>query len=130
MKKWVSRIVKTYDKQLKGAISQASDNNRNYHWTLTIRLTNCDMQHSWVITLVDTSQPISRVLSGTVIHLGHISLYASSNLPVFNASNALTSSQGLEERTPIWSCSEWGLPCRSYRTISPLLLSIKRHNPT
>jgi len=59
------------------------------------------------------SQPISRVLSRTVIHLGHTLLHASSNLPVFNASNALTPSLRLKERTPIWSCSEWGLPCRS-----------------
>ena len=49
------------------------------------------------------SRPISRVLSWTVIHLGQMSPFASSNLPVPNAGRAI--------REPIWSCSEWGLPC-------------------
>lgn len=49
------------------------------------------------------SQPISRVLSWTVIHLGQASPLASSNLPVSNAGDA--------SWKPIWSCSEWGLPC-------------------
>jgi len=50
------------------------------------------------------SQPISRVLSWTAIHLGQTSPFASSNLPVSNAGHAIWK--------PIWSCSEWGLPCR------------------
>ena len=49
------------------------------------------------------SQPISRVLSWTVIHLGQASPLASSNLPVSDAGDA--------SWKPIWSCSEWGLPC-------------------
>ncbi|MFT5038458.1 MAG: hypothetical protein ACI94L_001026 [Flavobacteriaceae bacterium] len=49
------------------------------------------------------SQPISRVLSWTIIHLGQTSPFASSNLPVPNAGRAIWE--------PIWSCSEWGLPC-------------------
>ena len=49
------------------------------------------------------SQPISRVLSWTIIHLGQTSPFASSNLPVPNAVRAIWE--------PIWSCSEWGLPC-------------------
>ncbi len=49
------------------------------------------------------SRPISRVLSWTVIHLGQTSPFASSNLPVPNAGRAIWE--------PIWSCSEWGLPC-------------------
>ena len=49
------------------------------------------------------SQPISRVLSWTVIHLGHPSPNASSNLPR-SCEGAL--------RTPTWSCSRRGLPCR------------------
>ena len=49
------------------------------------------------------SRPISRVLSWTVIHLGQTSPFASSNLPVPNAGRAIWK--------PIWSCSEWGLPC-------------------
>ncbi len=48
--------------------------------------------------------PISRVLSWTVIHLGCMSPYTSSNLPGSSAGHAC--------RNPIWSCSEWGLPCR------------------
>jgi len=43
------------------------------------------------------SRPISRVLSWTVIHLG------SSNLP--------GNLYGPHQCSPIWSCSEWGLPC-------------------
>lgn len=50
------------------------------------------------------SLPISRVLSWTIIHLGCISLCTSSNLPGSSAGHAY--------RNPIWSCSEWGLPCR------------------
>ena len=49
------------------------------------------------------SRPISRVLSWTIIHLGQTSPPASSNLPVPNAGRAIWK--------PIWSCSEWGLPC-------------------
>ena len=49
------------------------------------------------------SQPISRVLSRTIIHLGHLSPNASSNLPEPSAGSAF--------RVPIWSCSRWGLPC-------------------
>ena len=49
------------------------------------------------------SRPISRVLSWTIIHLGQTSPLASSNLPVPNAGRAIWK--------PIWSCSEWGLPC-------------------
>jgi len=50
------------------------------------------------------SLPISRVLSWTIIHLGCASLRTSSNLPGSSAGHAC--------RNPIWSCSEWGLPCR------------------
>jgi len=50
------------------------------------------------------SLPVSRVLSWTVIHLGYASLRTSSNLPGSSAGHAY--------RNPIWSCSEWGLPCR------------------
>ena len=49
------------------------------------------------------SQPISRVLSWTIIHLGITSPLCSSDLPESNARHA--------ERIPIWSCSRWGLPC-------------------
>jgi len=56
------------------------------------------------------SRPISRVLSGTTIHLGRASPRASSDLP--------GNSCGPQVRArkpacfPIWSCSRWGLPCR------------------
>jgi hypothetical protein len=75
------------------------------------------------------SQPISRVLSRTVIHLGHTSLHASSNLPVFNASHALTSSLG-SKNEHLFGLAPSGVylaarvttnAVRSYRTISPLL---------
>ena len=50
------------------------------------------------------SQPISRVLSWTIIHLGAASPRPSSDLPESSARHA--------QRIPIWSCSRWGLPCR------------------
>ena len=49
------------------------------------------------------SQPVSRVLSWTVIRLGLQSLAGSSNLPVPSAGRAC--------REPIWSCFGWSLPC-------------------
>ncbi len=48
------------------------------------------------------SQPISRVLSWTIIHLGQTSPPASSDLP--------ESAAGHSTWIPIWSCSRWGLP--------------------
>ena len=75
------------------------------------------------------SQPISRVLSRTVIHLGHTLLYASSNLPVFNASHALTSNLSSRNEHLFGLAPSGVYPAarvttnavRSYRTISPLL---------
>ena len=67
------------------------------------------------------SRPVSRVLSWTVIPLGLASPPGSSDLP--------GSGSGLSHRSPMWSCSGWGLPCRaalapravrSCRTVSPL----------
>jgi hypothetical protein len=49
------------------------------------------------------SRPISRVLSWTVIHLVNMSPCDSSNLP--------GNLYGPHQCSPIWSCSEWGLPC-------------------
>ena len=74
------------------------------------------------LSIYKVSWPISRVLSWATIHLGCLSPNTSSNLPEPNAGRAIW--------VPIWSCSEWGLPCRSvarlavrsYRTISPLPL--------
>ena len=49
------------------------------------------------------SRPVSRVLSRAAIHLGRASPRASSDLPGSGAGHA--------SRSPIWSCSRWGLPC-------------------
>ena len=56
----------------------------------------CGLYKEW-------SQPLSRVLSWTVIRLGLQSLTGSSNLPAPNAGRAI--------RGPIWSCFGWSLPC-------------------
>ena len=53
----------------------------------------------------DGSQPVSRVLSRVIIPLGCTSPCTSSDLPESGA--------GPHHRIPIWSCSGWGLPCRS-----------------
>jgi len=55
------------------------------------------------------SRPISRVLSGTAIHLGRTSPCASSDLP---GSTCGPHAAAEAARSPIWSCSGWGLPCR------------------
>jgi len=57
---------------------------------------------------VDGSRPISRVLSGTVIHLGCTSPCTSSDLPG-NACGPHAADGAA--CPPIWSCSGWGLPC-------------------
>ena len=51
----------------------------------------------------DGSRPVSRVLSRAAIHLGRASPRASCDLPGSGAGHAC--------RSPIWSCSGWGLPC-------------------
>jgi len=55
------------------------------------------------------SRPVSRVLSRTVIPLGRTSPCASSNLPGSPRGPRVA---GEPACFPIWSCSEWGLPCR------------------
>jgi len=60
------------------------------------------------------SKPVSRVLSWTVIHLGCMSPYTSSNPP--------ESKLGLTIWIPIWSCSERGLPCHSCYQLRGALL--------
>jgi len=71
--------------------------------------------HSFYVhTELLVSQPISRVLSWTAIHLGQMSPPASSNLPVSDAGHVIGK--------PIWSCSERGLPChRCYQRRGALL---------
>jgi len=56
------------------------------------------------------SQPISRVLSWTVIHLDPRSLEGSSDLTRVQRGPRFIQSKRLN-RTPIWSCSKRGLPC-------------------
>jgi len=65
------------------------------------------------------SQPISRVLSWTIIHLGITSPLCSSDLPESNARHA--------ERIPIWSCSRWGLPCRLVLPLTRCALTAPFH---
>ena len=60
------------------------------------------------------SWPISRVLSRAIIHLDNMSPCISSNLPGNSADHALCS--------PIWSCSEWGLPCHTCYQLRGALL--------
>ncbi len=50
-------------------------------------------------------RPVSRVLSGTTIHLGRMSPCASRGLPGRRCENAAYA-------VPIWPCSRRGLPCR------------------
>ena len=60
------------------------------------------------------SQPISRVLSRTIIHLDATSLLHSSDQPRFDT--------GHISRISIWSCFEWGLPCHDcYQPCGALL---------
>ena len=62
----------------------------------------------------DGSRPVSRVLSRAAIHLGRASPRASCDLPGSGAGRAC--------RSPIWSCSGWGLPChRCYHRRGALL---------
>ena len=56
------------------------------------------------------SRPISRVLSWTIIPLGHSSPNASSSLP---GSHARTPRCRFPCDFPIWPCSRWGLPCHA-----------------
>jgi hypothetical protein len=55
------------------------------------------------------SRPVSRVLSWTAIHLGCASPRTSSDLPGNSCGPHVAAGAA---RSPIWSCSGWGLPCR------------------
>ena len=55
------------------------------------------------------SRPVSRVLSWTAIHLGCASPRTSSDLPGNPCGPHVAAKAA---RSPIWSCSGWGLPCR------------------
>ena len=51
------------------------------------------------------SQPVSRVLSRIIIHLDEKS--------PFRLKQPTRKRRGQRHSFPIWSCSEWGLPCHS-----------------
>ena len=70
------------------------------------------------------SQPVSRVLSWTVIRLGLRSLTGSSNLPVPNAGRA---SYHKGNREPIWSCFGWSLPCHELLPVARCALTAPFH---
>lgn len=66
------------------------------------------------------SQPISRVLSRAIIHLGCISLYISSDLPEPSADHTIRFLFGLAPSGVCHAIVVTNTAVRSYRTISPL----------
>ncbi len=77
------------------------------------------MEGSQEGSTIKGSQPISRVLSRAIIHLDNMSPCISSNLPGNSADHALCS--------PIWSCSEWGLPCHKRLPVARCALTAPFH---
>jgi hypothetical protein len=77
------------------------------------------------------SRPISRVLSRATIPLGCTSPCTSSDLPGSPCGPHVAASRAA--RSPIWSCSRWGLPCR--RVLPPARCALTapfhpcRHEP-
>lgn len=78
-----------------------------------------------MLTFQNLSWPVSRVLSRTVIHLGCISLYTSSNLP----GNSADHTRQPKLSVPLFGLAPGGVypatdvttsAVRSYRTFSPL----------
>lgn len=68
------------------------------------------------------SQPISRVLSWTVISLGCLSPNTSSDLPEPYMRVTSTNILRYLLKAPIWSCSKWGFPCRNCYQLRGALL--------
>ena len=66
------------------------------------------------------SQPVSRVLSRTIIHLGCTSPYTSSSLPGDNAGHIIAPLFGLAPGGVYHAVAVASHAVRSYRTISPL----------
>lgn len=60
--------------------------------------------------------------SMAIIHLDNTSLYASSNLPENCADHALS-----KTCFPIWSCSQWGLPCHELLPVMRCALTTPFH---
>ena len=73
-----------------------------------------------VTVLRSGSQPVSRVLSRTIIHLGCMSPYTSCGLPGDNAGNIIAPLFGLAPGGVYHAVPVASHAVRSYRTISPL----------
>ena len=86
---------------------------RSRHARKACRVNNCG------------SRPVSRVLSGTVIHLGPVSPPASSGLPGRGAGHAIASLFGLAPGGVCPAIPVAGNAVRSYRTISPLPVPLR-----
>ena len=70
------------------------------------------------------SRPISRVLSWATIHLGYTSPRTSSDLPGSECEPHPTAEA---ERSPIWSCSGWGLPSHEVLPLARCALTAPFH---
>ncbi len=78
-----------------------------------------------VLQQVEMPEPaVSRVLSGTIIHLGWPSPTTSSNLP---GSPLGTGGVDKSTHSPIWSCSGRGLPCRELLPVARCALTAPFH---
>ena len=73
-----------------------------------------------VCVRVKESQSISRVLSWTIIHLGYMSPYTSSNLPGNSTGRTIVPLFGLAPGGVYLAVPVTSNAVRSYRTISPL----------
>ena len=85
-----------------------------------------DASHRWT---ENESQPVSRVLSGTVIHLGPASPPASSDLPGPGAGHTKGSLCGLAPGGVYPATGVTARAVRSYRTFSPLPATYPRSAP-
>jgi len=74
---------------------------------------------------IKMSQPISRVLSWTIIYLGCLSPSNSCNLPELSAGHTMEFLFGLAPSGVCHAVIVANYAVRSYRTFSPLLLNIK-----
>nr|VFK11985.1 MAG: hypothetical protein BECKLPF1236B_GA0070989_102819 [Candidatus Kentron sp. LPFa] len=92
----------------------------------------------FITSILHKSRPVSRVLSRTVIHLGHVSPHASSDLPGNNAGRAWLHALR-HAPVPLFGLAPSGVypatsitrgAVRSYRTFSPLLASLSPSEKT
>jgi hypothetical protein len=68
------------------------------------------------------SEPVSRVLSRAVISLGRRLPAASSNLPESDGEPDRLALAVNRQLLPVWSCSQWGLPCQTGHPVRGALL--------